>query len=69
LTDAMDEQAVAEPTAAARLLYGTVSDKKFASKRKKESNALTHFGFYLSKKRGIETPIKNHNTQHNYWKC
>jgi hypothetical protein len=33
--------------------------KKIASKRKKEGTALTHFGFYLSKKRGIATPIKD----------
>lgn len=70
LTDFMDEHAAAAepstpepaaavPTAASRLLYGTVSDKKFSSKRKKENNALAHFVFYLSKKQGIETPVKN----------
>jgi hypothetical protein len=71
LTDFMDEHAAAAepstpeppaaavPTAASRLLYGTVSDKKFSSKRKKENKALAHFVFYLSKKRGIETPVKN----------
>jgi hypothetical protein len=59
LTDSMDQEASAEPTSADRLPYGTVSDKKFASKRKKESNALKHFAVYLSKMRGIEIPIKD----------
>jgi hypothetical protein len=65
----MDEDAAAgeptEPTrtdstgTAARLVYGTVSDKTFASKRKKESNALAHFSYYLQNKRGIQTPVND----------
>jgi hypothetical protein len=67
LTNAMDEQAAAVPaeptkfrgTSSACLVHGTVSDKSLASKRKKESNALAHFSFYLKIKRGIQTPIKD----------
>jgi hypothetical protein len=51
LTNAMDEQAAAEPTefrgTSGRLVYGTVSDKSLGSKRKKEKNALAHFSLYL----------------------
>jgi hypothetical protein len=69
LTDRMDEEGAGEPTgrdevgadpptATTRLPYGTVSDKKFASKRKKEANALKHFQCYL-KKRDIKTLPKD----------
>jgi hypothetical protein len=71
LTDRMDEEGAAEPPGmdedgaavaptanTTRLAYGTVSDKKFSSKRKKEANALKHFQCYL-KKRGIQTLPKD----------
>jgi hypothetical protein len=54
-----DQDGAAEPTSTTRTPYGTVSDKKFASKRKKEGNALKHFECYLRTKRGIHTPPKD----------
>lgn len=55
----LDQEAPVAPMPGSRLAYGTVSDKKFASKKKKEANALKHFQFYLIKMRGIQTPIKD----------
>jgi hypothetical protein len=54
----LDQEAPVGPMPGSRLAYGTVSDKKFASKKKKEANALKHFQLYLIKMRGIQTPSK-----------